>query len=280
MSMLNYDNISITNAFLNLFTATNCAEDTGSATLSSVPTTTETTISCHPIAGYMTVYYYNEEDSAQYLHNMNTYIDKTMQDIIQRSISKMTDNNTSIDNEMVYVGSQHNKGTSTISDEFRSPIQLQLGQESASSSNPWLSTPMLVGTIVAGSLAVIAFGLLIFFAKRRSRTKNMNTDCDFYDDSMYRGDGNRSMIIPPIHCDKSMHNNFPHADVGCHEEFVHQQLHHGWLPHAMTVETDTTPRISNVYVQQRRNVTGTFHGQSIRECDDEDDDSTCADIRY
>ena len=229
----------------------------------------------------MTVYYYNEEDSAQYLQNMNTYIDKTMQDIIQRSISNMTETNTSIDNEMVYVGSQHNKGTRTISDEFRSPIQLQLGKESASSSNPWLSTPMLVGTIVAGSLAVIAFGLLVFFAKRRSRTEKMNIDCDFYDDSsMYRGDGNRSMIIPPIHCDESMRNNFPHADVGCHEEYVHQQLNHEWLPHAMTVETDTTPRISNVYVQQRRNVTGTFHGQSIRESNDEDDDSTCADIIY
>ena len=251
-----------------LDTATTCGTNSASSSTTSSLTANETTASsCYPIAGYMTVYYINDgnsTDSTQYVHDVNTFIGKSLQDVIQRSITNMTDSGSMpriVGSE--YVGSHRDNGTTNITamdmHQSLSPQQLQLGMESSQSSSPSLSTAQLIGTVVAGSLVAIAFLALAIFARRRSR---MSVTID--DGQLEEVNGNRSMIIPPIHyvdssCQDScgdrdsLENNdcFPSVEVDNDEAYYRQQHQHNWLAQTMTVETDTTPRASNVYGQRR-----------------------------
>ena len=275
-----------------LDTATTCGTNSASSSTTSSLTANETTASsCYPIAGYMTVYYINDgnsTDSTQYVHDVNTFIGKSLQDVIQRSITNMTDSGSMpmiVGSE--YVGSHRDNGTTNITamdmHQSLSPQQLQLGMGSSQSSSPSLSTAQLIGTVVAGSLVTIAFVMLALFARRRSRS-SVTID----DGQLQEMNSNRNMIIPPIQyvdssCQDScgdrdsFENNdcFPSVEVDNDEAYYRQQHQHDWLAQTMTVETDTTPRVSNVYGQRRYVKSGNppLYGQSIRECDEEDDES-------
>jgi hypothetical protein len=250
----------------------------------------------------MTIYYITEgngTDSMQHVQDMNTFIGGALKDVIQRSITNMTDSGSMpmmIDNDANYivgsdyVGSHCNNGTTntTVMDTHLSlsPQQLQLGMESSQSYSPSFSTAELIGTVIAGSLVAIAFFMLAIFARRRSRS-SVTID----DGQLQEVNGNRSMIIPPIQyvdssCQDScgdrdsFENNdcFPSVEVENDEEYYRQHHQHDWLAQTMTVETDTTPRASNVYGQRRYVKSGhspsrTMNGQSIRECDEENAES-------
>jgi hypothetical protein len=275
-----------------------CASSSSSSSLDGITSinTNNTNMKtlCFPIAGYMTVYYVNEENNteAQYVQGVNKYIEMTMQDFIQRSIVNMTDSARNSNESMfivgsLYVGSNRDSKTRTAPDEYHPwlPQQLQSGTE-VQSSSPWLSMPRLISTIVAGSLAMIAFGLLVFFAARRSRRRRI-TDDDDYDDDKYRGEvenGNRNMIIPSLHYGESAFPTsrgdlecFPNVGVGYHEANYHQQQlqEQDWLGPTLTIETDTTLKVSNVYGKQQRTRESrappctAFYRQSICECDEE-----------